>query len=85
MAEIRMRLVLERRHALAVIRALQAFAVPDHVARLDSEPALQPTREAQRGVQLAPIRHHGGVARANVLDPDRRPVEPNGVAAHEAG
>ena len=38
-------------------------------------------REAQGGVHLAAVAEHVAVAVAGVLDPDRRPVEADGVAA----
>ena len=50
--------------------------------RADPVARLQPAGEPQRGAQLAPAAHDLGVGEADVLDPDRDVVEPDGVAAH---
>ncbi|HKH16087.1 MAG TPA: hypothetical protein VKA57_01070, partial [Solirubrobacteraceae bacterium] len=58
--------------------------MPDHVAREDAEAALEPARQPQRRAALGPAPHHVGVRDADVLDPDRAVVEPDGVAAAPA-
>ena len=67
--------------ALAVVGRAEALGVADHVAHADPEAAAQVLGQVQRGVQLAAVAEHVGVAEADVLDPDRGPVEADGVAA----
>ena len=81
--EVAVRLVRQRRHALVVVRAGEALVVADHVTRPDRVVRLQPARQPQRGSQLAAVAHHVRVGGADVLYPDRRPVEAHGVPAHQ--
>ena len=65
---------------LAVVRASQALVVPDHVPQLDPERAHQPERQgATPGSGAACPRICGRSSR--LLDPERRPVQPDGVPA----
>ena len=48
----------------------------------DAVPAHQPERQRERGSELRRVVEDLSVARADVLDPERRPVEPHRVAAH---
>ena len=70
--------------ALVVVRARERLVVPDDVLGRDAELRLQPARQPQRRAHLLRVAQHLRVARADVLDPDRRVVEPDGVAAHVA-
>src|SRR5215208_1542569 len=72
------------RVALVVVRALEALGVADHVAEIDAVAPHQPTRQLDRRAELAAVAEDLGVAEADVLDPDRRPVEADGVAAADA-
>jgi hypothetical protein len=58
--------------------------VSDDVVAGDPVARLQPAREAQRGAQHARVAHQRAVGRPDVLDADRRPVQPHGVSAHVA-
>src|SRR4051794_5885324 len=69
---------------LTVIRARERLVVADDVAPRDPEARHQPARQPQRCPQLLAVPHHHRVARADVLDADRRPVQPDGVAADVA-
>src|SRR3954453_11105595 len=71
----------QARHQLPVVGGAEALGVPDHVVDADVELAPQPLRQSQRGAQLAPVVERVAVAVADVLDPDRGPVEADGVAA----
>ena len=55
------------------------------ITLLDADPvaAAQPAREPQRRRQLALVAQHLAVAEADVLDPDRRVVQPDRVPAHD--
>ena len=74
-------LVAQAWYQLAMEGRAEALAVPDHVADPDVETAAQVLGEAQRCVHLAPVVENVAVAESGVLDPDRRPVEADGVAA----
>ncbi len=63
------------------IGARQALVVADHIAERDPVAAHQPGGEPERGGELARVAEDLPVARADVLDPDRRPVETDRVAA----
>ena len=55
----------------------------DHVRATPIVAAAQPAREPQRRGHLARVAEDLGVAEADVLDPDRGVVQPDGVAAHD--
>jgi hypothetical protein len=55
--------------------------VADHVAQRDAVPLSEPQGQPERCGELARVVEDLGVARPDVLDPDRRPVEPDRVAA----
>ena len=75
------RLAAPRGKPLAVIRARQALCMPDHVRERDAVAVHQPERQLQRGAHLPWVVEDRRVARADVLDADRGPVEADGVAA----
>ena len=79
-----MRAVAHRGDALVVVRAGEALRMPDHVARADPEAVLQVARERERGGELRRAAHDVAVGDADVLDPDRGVVEPDGVPAAPA-
>ena len=65
------RLPPQSRDPFTVIAAVQALVVPDHVARPDAIPRLQPANELERGSKLTSTSHHVRFAQANVLDTER--------------
>ena len=73
--------VFSRATLLAVVRTAQRLGVADDVVVGDAVLRLQPAREPQRGAQHLDVAEHPGLAEADVLDPDRRPVQPDRVAA----
>src|SRR3954452_1790679 len=83
MLPVGVRLVRPGSVQLLVVRARKAFVVPDHVADADVEAVDEPRRELERGADLSAVVEDFGVGRADVLDPDRDVVEPDGVAAHD--
>ncbi len=78
---VAVRLAAPGRVELLVVRARQALVVADDVAELDPELLRQPERQLERGGELARVVQDVRVAVADVLDPDRRPVEADGVPA----
>ena len=79
-SEVAVRLALPGGVELAAIGAGEALRVADDVAEVDSVPRHQPAGELDRGGELSRVADHCGVARADVLDADREPIETNGVA-----
>src|SRR5215212_9905625 len=83
MCPVAVRLAPPRRVPLAVIAAAQALAVPDHVVARDRVATREPERQRKRGSELPGVAEDLTVARADVLDADRGPVQPDRVAADE--
>jgi hypothetical protein len=77
--EVAVRLVAEGGYVFTVEGAREAFVVADHVLSLDVETALKPPDEAQAGRELAVVSENLSIAEADVLDPDRGPVQSDGV------
>src|SRR5690348_16875291 len=77
------RLVRPRLVQLPVVRAPQALAVADHVADPNVEPVDEPCAQLERRAELRPVVEDLAVRGADMLDPDRDVVEPDGVAAHD--
>ena len=67
-----------------MVRRGEALVVADHVPERDPVPAHQPYCQRERRLQLPRVVEDRGVARPDVLDPDRRPVQPHRVPAADA-
>src|SRR4051794_23678384 len=83
LGEVLVRLGAQGGHALAVIPRGKALVVADHVRAPDPVARHQPARQRQGGPHLHRIGEHLLVRTAGVLDPDRRVVEPDRMAAHD--
>ena len=81
--EVAVRLAAPGPVALAVVRARRLSAWP-MTSPSRSRTRHEPQRQLDRGRELARVAEDLGVARADVLDADRRPVEADGVAAADA-
>jgi len=81
---VAMRLRAQPGDAFAMVRARQRLAVTDDAGGSDLETAAQPSRQAQRGIQLALVFEDLTIGAPDVLDPDRRVVQADGMAAHDA-
>src|SRR6476469_968089 len=80
-APVAVGLVAQAGDQLVVVAGGEALGVADHVVDANPEAAAQPLGEAQRGAQLGSVAEHVPVAVADVLDPERGPVEADRVAA----
>jgi hypothetical protein len=81
--EVLVRLAPEGRYELTVVRAGKALVVADDVCNRYVKPAPQVVRQCECRPKLFRVVEHLGVAVGNVLDPNRRVVEPDDLAAHD--
>jgi hypothetical protein len=69
--------------AFAMVRAAQTFVVPDHLVARDSVATREPECQRERGGQLPRVAQDLLVARTDMLDADRGPVQSDRVSADE--
>src|ERR1035437_7082317 len=79
-----MRLVLKGRYAVVVVWRGQALVVADHVPQRDPVAAAKPAGQLQGGGYLSRVIEDRLVGQADVLNPDRCPVQARRVAAAQS-